>query len=142
MRRHAQQVDGSAFNRPISLRGAEFPAISHLMAEPMLPSAPLPGDYDHDGTSEEQRKAAAEASLREDMIRDVEVAIIGTPGGRAWLWMVLNRLKVFEQEISVSGSDYENGFHAGWREAGIQTMRRFAKVSPTNFGLMFVEHDN
>jgi hypothetical protein len=41
----------------------------------------------------------------------------------------------------MSQSEYENGFMAGEREAGLQAMRRFAKVSPQNFGLMVSEND-
>ena len=110
------------------------------MAEPTLPSAPEPGDYDH-ADPEGERKRKAEASLREDRLRQVEEALLGTPGGREWLWGFLQRLHVFEQRVAMSGSDYENGFFAGEREAGLQAMRRFAKVNPEDFGRMVREND-
>jgi hypothetical protein len=110
------------------------------MAEPMLPTDPMPGDYDSPD-QEGERKRKAEASLREDRLRAVEAALIGTREGREWLWAFLTRLHVWEMRIAMSQSEYENGFMAGEREAGLGAMRRFAKVSPTNFGLMVAEND-
>ena len=112
------------------------------MAELPIPhaAAPEPGSYDFPDTSAALQQEAA-ASLREDRLREVEAAILSTPGGREWLWGVLASLHTFEQRISMTGSDYENGLWSGEREAGIRLLRRFASVSPTDFGRMFQEMD-
>ena len=112
------------------------------MAEPMLPAAaePEPGSYDYTDPTQDQRRRA-EASLREDRLREVEAAILSTPQGREWLWGLLASLHVFEQRIAMTGSDYENGLWAGEREGGIRLLRRFTRVSPENFARMFIEQD-
>lgn len=104
-------------------------------------TSPPPGDYDYEDPGENTKRKAA-ASLREDRIRETESAILSTQGGREWIWSILTRLHVWEQRIAVTASDYENGFMAGEREAGIQMMRRFAKVSPQQFGMMIAENDS
>ena len=111
------------------------------MAEVLLPTDPVPGDYDHEGLDEEQRRKAAEASLRADRLAQVEAAIVGTVGGREWLWGLLGSLHCFEDRISLSGDMYEQGRLNGERDVGQRFLRRFAKVSPQNFAQMFVEND-
>lgn len=105
------------------------------------PLQPEPDDYDAtDPTRDRQR--AAEASLREDRLREIEAAILSTPSGREWLWGVLASLHAFEARIAMTQSEFENGFWAGEREAGIRLLRRFARVSPESFARMFVENDH
>lgn len=111
------------------------------MAEPpFFPADEAPDSYSYTDPNQARQKEAA-ASLREDRLREIESAILSTPKGREWLWAVLNDLHVFEQRIAMTASEYENGFWAGERESGIRMLRRFAKVSPTDFGRMFVEQD-
>jgi hypothetical protein len=43
----------------------------------MLPTDPMPGDYDSPD-QEGERKRKAEASLREDRLRAVEAALVGS----------------------------------------------------------------
>jgi hypothetical protein len=112
------------------------------MAELPLPdaAAPEPGSYDFNDPTDKLKKEA-ETSLREDRLREVEAAILSTPGGREWLWGVLISLHTFEQRISMTGSDYENGLWSGEREGGLRLLRRFASVSPADFAKMFQEQD-
>ena len=101
---------------------------------------PDAGSYDHPNQDAE-RKRAAEDSLRDQRLREVESAILSTPDGREWLWRLMSGLHTFEHRIAMSGSDYENGFFAGEREAGVGLLRRFARTSPADFAKMIVEHD-
>lgn len=111
------------------------------MAEPLLPAAePGPGDYDY-VEPDSDRQRAAEASLREDRLREVEAALLSTPQGREWLWGLMASLHVFEPRMAMTASEYENGFWAGEREAGIRLLRRFTRVSPEHFARMFIEQD-
>jgi hypothetical protein len=111
------------------------------MDDPLLPGqSPEPGDYDHpDPDGERQRRA--EASLREERLREVERSILSTPTGREWLWGVLNGMHVFEQRMAMTASAYENGFFAGERESGLRLLQRFLRGSPADFSRMFSEHD-
>lgn len=92
-------------------------------------------DPDHD------RRRQAEASLREDRLREVESAILSTPGGREWLWGLLASLHVHEVRVAVTGSEYENGMWMGEYAAGNRILRRFASVNPQHFAMMFREQD-
>ena len=82
------------------------------------------------------------ASLRADRLAQVEAALIGTAGGREWLWGLLNSLHCFEDRISLSADMYEQGRLNGERDVAQRIMRRFAKVSPQHFAQMFVEQDS
>jgi hypothetical protein len=104
-------------------------------------SVPEPGSYD-DPNQDTERKRAAEASLRESRLSNTESAILGTQGGREWVWGLLNSFHVFEMRVALSGAPYEQGFMNGEREAGLRLMRKFSHVSPENFGRMFVEQDH
>lgn len=99
---------------------------------------PEPLDYDN---PEQEHRRQAEASLREERLREVESAILSTPGGREWLWGLLAGLHVHELRIAVTGSEYENGIWMGEYAAGNRIMRRFASVEPANFAKMFREQD-
>ena len=100
---------------------------------------PEPGSYDHiDPDAERQRKA--EASLREEQLREVEASILSTLTGRAWLWGVLNSLNALEAKIAVTGSAYENGYWNGHRDAGLRLLQAFVRHSPADFARMFAEN--
>ena len=99
---------------------------------------PEASDYDNPDLDKRRR---ADASLREDRLREVESAILSTPGGREWLWGLLAGLHVHELRIAVTGSEYENGIWMGEYAAGNRVLRRFASVSPANFSKMFTEND-
>ena len=110
----------------------ELPLPRHLTADPEA--------YDYtDPAQADTRKA--EASLREDRLREVEAAILSTPQGREWLWGILGSLHVFEQRITMTGSEFEHGMYVGETFAGNRILRRFAHVSPENFARMFKEQD-
>lgn len=79
--------------------------------------------------------------MREDRLREIEAAILSTPAGREWVWGVLNGMFVFEERLSVTGSDHEAAFWAGQREAGLRLLRRFARGSAADFARMFHEND-
>ena len=104
------------------------------------PTVPEPGSYD-DPNSDQERKRAAEASLRADRLKDTQRAILGTPKGREWLWALLSSMHTFEQRVAMSGSDYENGFWTGERESGIRLLRALTHDSPEDFAKMFKEQD-
>ena len=103
------------------------------------PTTPEPGSYDSPENGE-ARKAAAEASLREERLRRVEGAILSTPGGREWLWAILASLHTFEKRIAMTGSEREADFWDGQREAGLRLFQRFVDVDPSNFAAMFIEN--
>jgi hypothetical protein len=103
--------------------------------------APEPGSYDHvDPDAERQRKA--EASLREQRLREVEASILSTPTGREWLWGVLNTFGALEAKIAVTGSEYENGYWNGHRDAGLRLLQTFIRHSPADFSRMFAENQD
>lgn len=99
-----------------------------------------PEAYDYSDPDQDRRRQA-EASLREDRLREVESAILSTPNGREWLWGLLAGLHVHELRIGMTGSEYENGIWMGEYAAGNRILRRFASVSPANFAKMFQEQD-
>lgn len=100
-----------------------------------------PEAYDYSDPEQDMRRKA-EASLREERLREVESAILSTPAGREWLWGLLAGLHVHELRIAVTGSEYENGIWMGEYAAGNRILRRFAAVSPSHFSLMFRENDS
>lgn len=110
------------------------------MDEP-IPLQPDLGSYDYTDPDQERRRQA-EASMREERLREVESAILSTPAGREWLWGLLAGLHVHELRIAVTGSEYENGIWMGEYAAGNRILRRFAAVSPQHFALMFRENDS
>ena len=99
---------------------------------------PDPSDYDN---PEQEQRLQAERSLREERLREVESAILSTPGGREWLWGLLASLHVHEVRVAVTGSEYENGMWMGEYAAGNRILRRFASVNPQHFAMMFREQD-
>lgn len=103
------------------------------------PTAPEPGSYDAPA-GEEERRRAAEASLREERLRRVEAAILAGPDGREWLWAILSDLHTFEKRIPMTASQQETEFWNGEREAGIRLFQRFVDVDPANFAAMFIEN--
>ena len=111
------------------------------MADPLDgPTVPEPGSYDAPPTTEDAQRAA-EASLREDRLRRVEAAIMAGPDGREWLWAILVSYSTFKTRVSMTGTDYEIGYMAGERDAGLRLFERFVRVDPAAFALMFAEQD-
>ena len=107
---------------------------------PQGPTVPEPGSYD-EPNGEGERRRLAEESLRRDRIAATQGAVLATQGGREWLWALLTSYHTFELQVAMSGSDFENGFWLGQREAGLRLFRALAQVSPSNFALMLKEHD-
>ena len=105
-----------------------------------FPTTPAPGDYDRP-EPEAERKRNAETSIRRSRAKEVQAALLSTPQGREWLWGILNSLNTFEPRISMTGSDFENGWNGGEREAGLRMLRAFVRSSPAEFAQMFVEND-
>lgn len=100
---------------------------------------PEPEAYDYTDP-EAARSRAAESSLKDDRLREVEAAILSTPQGREWVWGILTSLHAFEQRITMTGSDYENGIFVGEHFAGTRLLASFAEGSPENFGQMLREN--
>ena len=87
-------------------------------------------------------RAEAEASLREDQLRQVEAALLATPQGRTWAWWLLTgACSLWDEKINVSGGQYEQGFLNGQQKIGKGLMRRFARANSEMFALMLAEND-
>lgn len=99
-----------------------------------------PETYDYSDPDQDRRRQA-EASMREERLREVESAILSTPSGREWLWGLLAGLHVHEVRVAVTGSEFENGMWLGEYAAGNRILRRFASVDPACFAAMFREND-
>ena len=89
----------------------------------------------------EDAKRLAVADMKEDRLREVESAILSTPGGREWLWGLLAGTHLFDERVAMSGSDFEHGLYIGQQSIGKDLMRRFCRVSPENWARMFIEQD-
>ena len=113
------------------------------MSDRPLPRSLRPLLEPRDYTDQEADKTiTAERDMKDRRLREVESAILSTSGGREWLWGVLNGADLFEDRMPVSGSGYEQGYYNGKQAVARGMERRFAKVSPKNFALMFIENDH
>ena len=119
---------------------AGIPIIAPPVIEQISTGVPRPGDYD-DPNADAQRQEQAKLALKEERLRSVEESILASPVGREWLWGLLERLHTFEDRIAMSADGYEQGWLNREQALGQSFVRRFAKVSPENFGLMLREFD-
>lgn len=108
------------------------------MTDTPLPGAPEPGSYDFNDPTEETRQKT-EQVMRKRRLRNTESALMSTPGGREWVWVLMNSMRAFEETISLSGSDAERHFWMGKRDDGIRLLRRFSYYP--EFHQMMVEND-
>ena len=111
------------------------------MTDPRAPK-PQPVDQAYDSSDPKQAKDRENLiSLRETRLRNIERGILATDVGREWFWGILTSINCFEPRIAMSGSDYENGYNNGHREAGLRLMRGFMRSSPSDFAKMISEQD-
>ena|SRR5690348_1121785 len=99
----------------------------------MLP--PKPREPTDLSDPEGLKRAQAEASLRTDRQRAIELLLLSTPEGREWVWTLLRDTGLWTDGEMVP-------FQQGMREVGLQLMRRLARSSPNDFARMFTENDN
>lgn len=100
-----------------------------------------PAAYDSPEQAKESVDKETTEALRQRRLREVEGAILQTPMGREWLWGILSSLHVHDVRIAMSGGQFEQGIWSGERDAGLRLLRRFARVNPANFALMYSEND-
>ncbi len=103
----------------------------------MQPSRLRAPEKPYDYTDADANKEAnAAASLRMDRLRAVERALLATADGREWVWALLK-----DCDVWVDGQRDLLPFDQGRREVGLQLMRQFARVAPSDFARIFSEND-
>lgn len=87
------------------------------------------------------QKAESAARLREQQRKAVVAQLLGSREGREWLAQILKDCHTFEERVTISGGQYEQGVFNGERRVGLDLMRFLAKSAPQNFALLLQEND-
>lgn len=91
------------------------------------PFAPKPFDASNPDQVKERER---EVSRRERDNREVLLSLLSTPGGRNWMWQILDGCNVFSQSFVPGIEQYSTVFNEGRRSIGNEILAAVTRASP------------
>ena len=86
------------------------------------------------------KKAQEAVAQRDEERRQVAAAVLGSMQGREWLYQLLRDTGLFK-DLTITPSEYANGYSNGRRDVGFSLMRALGRADPVNFAALLVEND-
>lgn len=90
---------------------------------------PVPAKPFDASNPEQVRDRELENIRREKASREALISVLSTPGGRNWMWQLLERCNVFAQSF-VPGDQHGTAFNEGQRSIGLEMMAQITRASP------------